>query len=137
MPRSVMVAVLISGPCLLALAAYDAVAVFLLRQGQYLLVPVHDFARGFLQDLGLALVYGITITPRILPLLAHQPSRPTHYALIMLGLGIAWYDVVSAFATRLFSEPPDMATALVVLFVIPIVVAPWYFRWLQIKAGET
>jgi hypothetical protein len=131
------VAILIFAPCLLALAAYDAVAVFLLRQGQYALVPVHDFARGLLQDLGLAVVYGLTITPRILPLVADRPSRPTYYALVMLGLGIAWYDVLCAFVTRMFAEPSDAVAALVVLFGIPILISPWYFRWLQLKAHGT
>src|SRR5919109_2724314 len=103
MPRSVTVAVLISAHCFLALAAYDAVAVFLLRQGPYLLVPAHDFARGLLQDLGLTLIYAMTITPRVLPLVPSALTHPTSYALVMLGLGVAWYDVLCAFATRMFS----------------------------------
>jgi hypothetical protein len=132
------VALLISIPCLLALLAYDAVAIFLLRRGEYRVLPAHDFARGLLQDIGLVMVYAVTVTPRILSrvssTLSGHLSRPDRISLIMLGLGIAWYDVLCAFVTRMLSEPPDVAIGLVILFVIPILLAPWYLRWLQSKS---
>jgi hypothetical protein len=133
MPRTVAVAVLISVPCLLALVAYDSVAVFLLRRGEYRLVPAHDVARGFLQDVGLVLVYALTITPRVMPIMSDRPIHTARPALVMLGLGIAWYDVLCAFLTRMLPEPPGMALGLVALFVIPVLLAPCYLRWLQSK----
>ena len=134
MTQRLTVALLISIPCLLALVVYDSVAVFLLQRGDYRPVPAHDFAQGALQDLGLVLVYAIMITPRVLPILANQPTRTAHHALVMLGLGIAWYDVLCAFMSRMLPEPPDVAVGLVALFVIPVLLAPWYLRWLQSKA---
>ena len=43
---------LVAGPCLLALLAFDAVAVFLLGRGEDRLAPTHDWAGGARQDLG-------------------------------------------------------------------------------------
>jgi hypothetical protein len=143
LPRWLKVALLISIPCLLALLAYDAVAVFLLRRGEYRVLPAHDFARGLIEDVGLVMVYAITITPRVLPMVSlplsptnSEPlSRPARISLIMLGLGIAWYDVLCAFVTRMLPEPPDVTISLVILFVIPVLLAPWYLKWLHTKAS--
>ena len=133
-PRWLSAALLIAMPCLIALVAYDAVAVFLLRHDEYRLHPGQDFARGFLQDLGLAVVYALTVTPRLLSILPVCLTRAAAVSLVMLGLGIAWYDVLSAFMTRLLAHPPGAALSLVVLFVVPVLLAPWYFRWLHTKA---
>jgi hypothetical protein len=127
------IALLVSGPCLLALLAYDAVAVFLFGRGVDRLVPMHDWARGALQDLGLAVVYAVTVTPRVINVVAGYTHVTRRLCLIMLGLGIAWYDVLCAAATRVQAEPPGLALSLVVLFVIPVIVAPGYVRWLKSK----
>ena len=118
-------------PCVLALFAYDAVAIFLFRRGEYQLVPVHDLARAVAQDLGLVIVYAAGVTPRIMTVVAGYPSRTRRICLIMLGLGIAWYDVLCASGTRVLAEPPGLGVSLVVLFVIPIILAPWYVKWLR------
>jgi hypothetical protein len=135
MPRWLSVALLIALPCLTALLAYDAVAVFLLRHDQYRLNPGRDLARAFLQDLGLVAVYAVSVTPRILPTVPETVSRTTAFSLIMLGLGIAWYDVLSAFISRMLPDPPGFAISLVVLFVVPVLLAPRYLRWVQAKAN--
>jgi hypothetical protein len=127
------IALLVSGPCLLALLAYDAVAVFLFGRGVDRLVPMHDWARGALQDLGLAVVYAVTVTPRVINVVAGYTQVTRRLCLIMLGLGIAWYDVLCAAATRVLAEPPDLALSLVVLFVVPVILAPGYVRWLKSK----
>ena len=134
MPRWLRVALLISIPCLVALMTYDWVAFYVLRRGHYRLVPAQDFARGVTADLGLVAVYAVTVTPRVLHALAEPLTRAAQLSLIMLGLGIAWYDVLCAFVTRLLPEPPDLWISLVVLFVIPVLVAPWYLRWVHSKA---
>jgi hypothetical protein len=41
-----------------------------------------------------------------------------------------------AWVTRLLDKPPDLGIGTVVLFVIPIVLAPWYVRWLKTKVPE-
>ena len=127
------IALLTAVPCFLALVAYDAVAVFLLQRGHDKLVPWHDLARGAAQDLGLVMVYAVTVTPRLIRTVADYPVRTRRLCLIMLGLGIAWYDVICAAVTRLLPEPPGIAIGLVVLFVIPIILAPGYLRWLKTK----
>ncbi|MGH7229750.1 MAG: hypothetical protein ACREJU_00090 [Nitrospiraceae bacterium] len=124
---------LISIPCLLALVVYDWVAVVAIGQGVYRLVPWHDFARGILQDLGLTAAYAVTITPRVVNVVANYSKRAIRACLIMLGLGLAWYAVMCAWITRALSAPPDLGTSLVVLFVIPMILAPWYVRWLKTK----
>ena len=43
------VALLVCIPCVLALFAYDALAILLFRRGEYRLVPVHDLARAVAQ----------------------------------------------------------------------------------------
>ena len=133
MRRWLSIALLISVPCLLALVAYDAVAIFLLGRGVDRLVPMHDWARGVLQDLGLAVVYAVTVTPRVIKLVAGYPDLTRRLCLIMLGLGIAWYDVLCAAATRVLADPPGLALSIVVLFVVPVVLAPGYVRWLRSK----
>lgn len=133
MPRWLSIGLLIAGSCFLALAAYDWVAVYLLGRGLYRLVPSHDFARGLLQDLGLSAAYGVTVTPRVVGVVAGYAPKVRRLCLVMLGLGIAWYDVVCAFATRELPGPPGVEVALVVLFLVPMLVAPWYVRWLKAK----
>lgn len=125
------VASMVCIPCLLALSAYDAVAIFLFRRGEYQLVPFHDLARAVAQDLGLVLVYAVAVTPRVITVVAVYPSRTRRRCLIMLGLGIAWYDVLCASVTRVLAAPPGFVVSLVVLFVIPIILAPWYVQWVK------
>lgn len=120
------VASLVCIPCLLALFAYDAVAIFLFRRGEYQLVPFHDLARAAAQDLGLVVVYAVAVTPRVMTVVAGYPSRTRRSCLVMLGLGIAWYDVLCAAVTRVLLEPPGFGVSLVVLFVVPVILAPWY-----------
>jgi len=127
------IALLVSGPCLLALLVYDAVAVFLLGRGVDRLAPMHDWARGALQDLGLAVVYAVTVPPRVINVVPGYSQVGHRLCLIMLGLGIAWYDVLCAAATRVLAEPPGLALSLVVLFVVPVILAPGYVRWLRSK----
>lgn len=136
MPRWVSVSLLIAGPCFLALLAYDWVAVVMLGHRTYRLVPWHDFGRGIVQDLGLTAVYAVTVTPRVAGVVAGYPDKARRLCLIMLGLGLAWYDVICAWLTRLLNTPPDLGISLVVLFVIPITLAPWYVRWLKTKVPE-
>ncbi|TLY16459.1 MAG: hypothetical protein E6K69_04110 [Nitrospirae bacterium] len=136
MRRWVSVALLIALPCFLALLAYDWVAVVVLGYRAYRLVPWHDLARGMLQDLGLTAVYAVTVTPRVAKVVADFPEKARHLCLIMLGLGLAWYDVMCAWVTRLLDQPPDLGIGTVVLFVIPIVLAPSYVRWLKTKVPE-
>lgn len=131
MPRWLSAALLISIPCFLALFAYDAVAILLFRRGEDQLVPAHDLARGVIQDLGLVIVYAMAVTPRVTQVVADYPRKSRRLCLIMLGLGIAWYDVLCASVTRMLSEPPGFGLSLVVLFVIPIMLAPWYLQWLK------
>lgn len=131
MPRWLSAALLISIPCFLALFAYDAVAILLFRRGEYQLVPAHDLAPGVIQDLGLVIIYAVAVTPRVIDVVADYPHGTRRICLIMLGLGIAWYDVLCASATRILAEPPGFAVSLVVLFVIPILLAPWYVQWLK------
>ncbi len=133
MPRWLSVGFWIAGSCFLALVAYDAVAVYLLGRGTYRLMPAHDLARGLVQDLGLAAAYGVTVTPRVLRVVADYSSRARRLCLVMLGLGIAWYDVICAFMTRRLPSPPGIEVGLVVLFVVPVLLAPWYVRWLKSK----
>jgi hypothetical protein len=135
-PRWLSIALLISVPCFLALIAYDAVAIFLLRRGPNKLVPFHDLFRGITQDFGLAVVYAVTMTPRISALVTGYRPRARHLSLIMLGLGLAWYDVMCAAGTRLIGKPPGLEISLIVLFVIPIVLAPWYVRWLKARVDR-
>lgn len=131
MPRWLSTALLVALPCLFALVAYDAVAVVLLRRGEDPLVPAHDLARGVLEDVGLALVYAVTIPPRVLGVVSGFVPSARRQCLVMLGLGLAWYDVLCAWLTRFLVEPPGFVVSLVVLFVIPAMLAPWYLRWLK------
>ncbi|MGH7227741.1 MAG: hypothetical protein ACREIH_00895 [Nitrospiraceae bacterium] len=136
MRRWVSAALLIAVPCFLALLAYDWVAVVVLGYRAYRLVPWHDLARGIIQDLGLTAGYAVVVTPRVVHLVAEFPDKARRLSLIMLGLGLAWYDVMCAWVTRLLDTPPDLAISLLVLFVIPIMLAPWYVRWLKTKVPE-
>ena len=75
MPRWLSVALLVAVPCLLALSAYDSVAILLFKRGEYPLFPAHDLARWALQDVGLATLYAITVTPRVAPVVADYPNN--------------------------------------------------------------
>jgi len=75
MSRWLSVALLVAVPCLLALAAYDSVAILLFKRGEYPLFPAHDLARGALQDIGLAMLCAITVTPRVAPVVADYPNN--------------------------------------------------------------
>ncbi|MBI4402271.1 MAG: hypothetical protein HY581_11640 [Nitrospirae bacterium] len=131
MPRWLSVAWLIALPCFLALVAYDAVAMLLLKRGASALVPAHDLARGVAQDAGLAVAYAVTVPPRVIKVVADYSQRTRRLCLVMLGLGIAWYDVLCASMTRVLAEPPGLGISVVVLFVIPILLAPAYVQWLK------
>jgi len=133
MRRWVSAALLIAVPCFLALLAYDWVAVLVLGYRTYRLVPWHDLARGIIQDLGLTAVYAVVVTPRVVNVVANFPDKARRLSLIMLGLGLAWYDVMCAWVTRLLDTPPDLVISVLLLFVIPIMLAPWYVRWLKTK----
>lgn len=130
-------ALLIAIPCLLALLAYDAIAVFVFKRGVYALAPIYDLVRGMIEDVGLAVVYAATLTPRVVRIVAGYPEKARKLCLMMLGLGIAWYEVVCAWVSRLSDTPPDAWVSLVVLFVVPFVLAPWYVRWLRSKVPNT
>ena len=41
-----------------------------------------------------------------------------------------------AWVTRLLDTPPDLVISVLLLFVIPIMLAPWYVRWLKTKVPE-
>ncbi len=133
MVRWLTVALFIAGPCFLALLAYDWIAVVVLGQGAYRLVPWHDMARGIFQDLGLTVAYTVTITPRVVNVVANYSQKASRVCLIMLGLGLAWYAVICAWATRVLDAPLDLGVSLVVLFVIPMILAPRYVQWLRTK----
>ncbi|MER3424453.1 MAG: hypothetical protein C4293_15775 [Nitrospiraceae bacterium] len=133
----VSAALLIAIPCLLALLAYDAIAVFVFKRGPYQLVPIYELVRGMIQDVGLTVVYAATVTPRVMGIVTGYPERTRRLCLMMLGLGIAWYEVICAWATRLSKTPPDAWVSIVVLFVVPIILAPWYVRWLRSKVPHT
>lgn len=138
LPRWLSIGLLIAGSCFAALVAYDWVAVYLLGRGPHRLVPTHDFVRGLVEDLGLAAAYGLVVTPRVAGVVADDPPRVRRISLVMLGLGIAWYDVICAFGTRELPAPPGFEVGLVVLFVVPVLLAPWYVRWVRSKipAGQ-
>ena len=91
----------IAGPCFLALLVYDWMAVVVFGREATRLVPWHDLARGALQDLGLTAVYALTVTPRVVPVVVGDPEKSRRLTLIMLGLGLAWYAVICAWATRI------------------------------------
>lgn len=134
MSRWLSATLLVAVPCSLALAAYESVAIFLLSRGESPLFPAHDLARAALQDMGLATLYAITVTPRVAPVVATYPTKTRRHCLIMLGLGLAWYEVLCAALSRRLAEPPGLAVSLVVLVLIPVMLAPWYVEWLRSKA---
>jgi hypothetical protein len=129
-------AVLIAVPCFFALVAYDYVAIEILNRGSYQLVPAHDLARAILQDLGLTAVYAGTVPFRVHNEVAGYSARTRWLCLAMLGLGLAWYDVLCAFGTRYLADPPGIGVSLVILFIVPVLLAPWYVRWLKSKVPE-
>ncbi|WP_447977567.1 hypothetical protein [Candidatus Nitrospira bockiana] len=134
--RRLWLALLIAGPCLVALLAYDWIAVISAARGPARLIAWEDLASGALEDLGLAAVYGMTVTPRVAATVSGYSEKARRICLVMLGLGLAWYDVICAWATRWLSSPPDLAATVVVLFVVPIIGAPWYVRWVRTKVPE-
>ena len=127
---------LIAGSCFLALLSYDWVAVVALGHGSYRLVPWHDFASGAVEDLALTAVYAATVTPRVGAVVAFYSIVARRVCLIMLGLGLAWYEVMCAWMTRQLDEPPDLWVSMVLLFGVPILLAPWYVRWLKTKVAD-
>lgn len=116
---------------LVALIAYDTVSFVIMDRGDARLGPAHDLAIGAIEDAGLALVYAMTITPRVTHVITTSAPGTRRACLIMLGLGLAWYEVVCASATRLVTGPPGLVLSLVVLFGIPMILAPWYAGWLK------
>ncbi len=129
-------AIQIAYPCLIALLAYDWVAAVVLAKGPYPVVPWHSLARDFLEDLSLTSVYAVTVTPRVRAVVAGYSAKARRLCLIMFGLGLAWYVVICAWVTRQLSEPPGMAMSVVVLFVVPLILAPWYVKWLRTKVTD-
>ncbi len=120
----------IAATCFLALAAYDAVAVLLLHRGSDV-VPAHEWLQGVTEDAGLAVAYGLLLPVRVLPIVTDYSTAARRACLIMLGLGLAWYEVLCAFATRQLEGPPDLLTSGIVLFAVPFLAAPWYVRWIK------
>ncbi|MGH7254335.1 MAG: hypothetical protein ACREI3_01030 [Nitrospirales bacterium] len=133
MPTWLSTALRLAWFCFLALVAYDTVARLLLGQVPVSPIPAQTLACDVMLDLGLAVTYSVLVTPRILPVIAPYPARPRRLCLLMLGLGLAWWVVICAFATRELMGPPGILLSLVLLFVIPVVMAPWYVRWLRTK----
>lgn len=129
-------ALLIGVPCLLALLAYDAIAILLFERGTHALVPAHDLSQGLLQDVALTVVYMLLITPRVAGLVRSFPTLARRACLVMLGLGLAWYEVLCAAASRSLSEPPGLLIAGIVLILVPMLVAPWYVEWLKRKIRD-
>lgn len=129
-------AFLIAAPCFLALTTYDWIAVFLIDREIDHLSRSSVLGQDFLQDASLIAVYAILITPRVSHVVAEYRSDIRRVCLIMVGLGLAWYEVVCASLTRLLPKPPGFWVTVVILFVIPMVLAPWYVRWLRQKMRE-
>lgn len=129
-------AFLIAVPCFLALTVYDWIAVFLIDRRVDHLPRSSVLGQDFLQDASLIAVYVVLITPRVSHIVAEYRPHVRRVCLIMLGLGLAWYEVVCASMTRLLPEPPGFWVTVVILFIIPMVLAPWYVRWLRQKLRE-
>lgn len=129
-------ALLIGLPCLLALTAYDSVAILLFDRGTDALTPAHDLSRSLLQDMGLTVLYMSVISPRVVALVRVFPTMARRASLVMLGLGLAWYEVLCAAASRSLSEPPGLLIAGIVLLLVPMLVAPWYVRWLKSRISD-
>ena len=79
----------------------------------------------------MTLMYTVTITPRVVNTVAGYPEKARRVSLIMLGLGLAWYAEVCAWVTRTVNAAPDLGVSIVLLFVVPVIVAPWYVGWLH------
>lgn len=135
-PRWLSVALLFAVPCLLALVAYDSVAILLFKRSEYPPFPAHDLVRGALQDMGLAILYAFAVTPRVAAVVSDYPANTRRLCLIMLGLGLAWYEVLCAALSRKLAEPPGLAVSLVVLILIPVMFAPRYVEWLRTKVAK-
>ena len=129
-------ALLIGVPCLLALIAYDAIAILGLTRAPHALIPAHDLPQGLLQDVGLTVLYMLVITPRVAGMVRSFPPLARRASLIMLGLGLAWYEVLCAAASRWMAEPPGLLIAGIVLVAVPMLVAPWYVEWLKGKIRD-
>jgi hypothetical protein len=128
---------MIAGSCFLALLFYDWIAVVALGHGRYSLVPWQDFANGAAEDLALTAVYAATVTPRVGPVIFSYSNIARRACLIMLGLGLAWYEVMCAWVTRQLDAAPDLWVSMVLLFWVPMLVAPWYVRWLKTKVPDS
>jgi hypothetical protein len=135
--RWLSIAGMIAGSCFLGLLFYDWIAVVALGHGRYSLVPWRDFANGAAEDLGLTAVYAATVTPRVGMVVSFYSTMARRVCLIMLGLGLAWYEVMCAWVTRQLDTPPDLWGSLVLLFGVPMLVAPWYVRWLKTKVPDS
>lgn len=137
MRRWLSIAGIIAGSCFLALLSYDWIAVIAVGHGRHGLVPWEDFAYGAAEDLALTAVYATTVTPRVGGVVSFYSTMTRRVCLIMLGLGLAWYEVMCAWMTRQLDEPPDLWVSLVLLFGVPTLVAPWYVRWLKTKVPDS
>jgi hypothetical protein len=133
MPSWLSSAWLIALPCFLALLAYDWIAVVVLGRGFPRPVPWTDLAQNFTQDLALTVIYTVVVTPRILKVVKLYSTKARRACLVMLGLALAWYAVLCAWMTRLLRTPPDVVIGGVLLFVVPMILAPAYVRWLKTK----
>jgi len=130
-------ALLILCSSLVGLIAYDTVSIVIMARGDHRLEPVHELAIAATEDTGLALVYAMTITPRVTHVITTSALGTRRACLIMLGLGLAWYEVVCASVTRLVTGPPGLVLSLVMLFGIPMILAPWYAAWLMRQMDQT
>jgi len=135
--RWLSIAGIIAGSCFLALLSYDWIAVVAAGHGRHGLVPWQEFASGAAEDLALTAVYATTVTPRVGAVVSFYSTMARRVCLIMLGLGLAWYEVMCAWVTRQLDKPPDLWLSLVLLFGVPILVAPWYVRWLKTKVPDS
>lgn len=131
MKHGLSTALYIGLPCLVALIAYDSIAILVLKRGTHSLVSAHDLSRSLLQDVGLTLVYMLVVTPRVAGLVRSFSPLARRACLVMLGLGLAWYEVLCAAASRSLAEPPGLLIATIVLVLVPMLVSPWYVRWLK------
>lgn len=136
MPVWLSTAILIAYPCLITLLIYDWVAAVLLTKGPSAGVVWHSLGRDFLEDLGMTAVYALVVTPRVGRIVTDYPASARRPCLIMLGLGLAWYVVICAWLTRQMTEPPGLILSIVVLYVIPAILAPWYVRWIRTKVRD-
>jgi len=122
---------LVAVPCCLALSAYDSVASLLFKRSEYPLFPAHNLVRGVLQNIDLAILHAIMVTPRVAPDVGTYPTKTRRHCLIMLGLGLALYEVLWAALSGRLAEPMGLVMGLVVLVLIPMMPMPRDVEWAE------